>query len=32
MMAKYVESTSVFNFSWDQVAQGFWNRYPNPYR
>ncbi|PNF28461.1 Protein preli-like [Cryptotermes secundus] len=28
---KYFESTSVFHFSWDQVAQGFWRRYPNPH-
>jgi len=31
-MVKYYESTSVFHFSWDQVAQGFWKRYPNPHR
>lgn len=31
-MAKYYESTTVFNFSWEQVAQGFWKRYPNPHR
>jgi len=30
-MVKYYESTSVFHFSWDQVAQGFWKRYPNPH-
>ncbi|PSN37194.1 PRELI domain-containing protein 1 [Blattella germanica] len=30
-MVKYFESTSVFHFSWDQVAQGFWRRYPNPH-
>ncbi|XP_031627387.1 protein preli-like isoform X1 [Contarinia nasturtii] len=30
-MAKYYETTTVFNFKWDQVAQGFWNRYPNPH-
>ncbi|PNF41527.1 hypothetical protein B7P43_G12550 [Cryptotermes secundus] len=28
---KYFESTSVFHFSWDQVAQGLWKRYPNPH-
>lgn len=31
-MAKYYETTTVFNFKWDQVAQGFWHRYPNPHR
>lgn len=31
-MAKYYETTTVFNFKWDQVAQGFWQRYPNPHR
>jgi hypothetical protein len=31
-MVKYFESTSVFRFSWDEVAQGFWRRYPNPHR
>lgn len=30
-MAKYYETSTVFNFNWDQVAQGFWCRYPNPY-
>lgn len=30
-MVKYFETTSVFHFSWDQVAQGFWKRYPNPH-
>jgi len=30
-MAKYYESTTIFNFSWDQVAQAFWRKYPNPY-
>ncbi|KDQ65277.1 Protein preli-like, partial [Zootermopsis nevadensis] len=30
-MVKYFETTSVFRFSWDQVAQGFWKRYPNPH-
>lgn len=29
-MPRYFEATTVFNFSWDQVAQGFWQRYPNP--
>ncbi|KAF6199707.1 hypothetical protein GE061_006005 [Apolygus lucorum] len=29
-MVKYFESKTVFHFSWDQVAQGFWKRYPNP--
>lgn len=30
-MAKYYETTTVFNYSWDQVVQGYWNRYPNPH-
>jgi len=30
-MAKYYETTTTFNYSWEQVAQGFWNRYPNPH-
>lgn len=29
-MAKYFENSTVFNFSWDQVAVGYWKRYPNP--
>lgn len=29
-MGKFFEHTTVFNYTWDQVAQGFWNRYPNP--
>ncbi|KAM3958862.1 preli-like [Aphomia sociella] len=29
-MARYFENTSTFNFSWDQVACGYWKRYPNP--
>ncbi|XP_063367267.1 protein preli-like [Cydia amplana] len=29
-MARYYENTSTFNFSWDQVASGYWKRYPNP--
>lgn len=27
---KYYENSSVLKFSWDQVAQGIWQRYPNP--
>lgn len=30
-MGKYYENQFVFNFTWDQVARAFWNRYPNPY-
>ncbi|ETN67645.1 MSF1 protein [Anopheles darlingi] len=30
-MAKYYENSTVFNYSWEQVTQGFWNRYPNPF-
>lgn len=29
-MPKYYETTTTFHFTWDQVAQGFWQRYPNP--
>lgn len=29
-MVKYLENKSVFHFTWDQVVQGFWQRYPNP--
>lgn len=27
---RYFEHSTVFNFTWEQVAQGFWKRYPNP--
>ncbi|KAL1402172.1 hypothetical protein pipiens_019848, partial [Culex pipiens pipiens] len=30
-MAKYYESTTTFNYPWEQVTQCFWNRYPNPF-
>lgn len=30
-MAKYYESVTTFNYGWDQVAQAFWRRYPNPF-
>lgn len=29
-MVKYFESRTIFHFTWDQVAQGFWKKYPNP--
>ncbi|XP_014255464.1 protein preli-like [Cimex lectularius] len=29
-MVRYYESKTVFQFTWDQVVQGFWRRYPNP--
>ncbi|CAH0678763.1 unnamed protein product [Chilo suppressalis] len=29
-MARYYENSSTFNYSWDQVACGYWKRYPNP--
>ncbi|CAH0553953.1 unnamed protein product [Brassicogethes aeneus] len=29
-MPRFYETSTVFNYSWDQVAQGFWKRYPNP--
>ncbi|XP_076308170.1 preli-like isoform X2 [Tachypleus tridentatus] len=30
-MGKFYEGTNTFRFTWDQVAQAFWARYPNPY-
>lgn len=30
-MAKYTEDFATFNYNWEQVSQGFWRRYPNPY-
>lgn len=30
-MAKYYENSTHYNYNWDQVLQGFWKRYPNPY-
>lgn len=30
-MAKYYENSTVFHYNWDQVLQGFWKRYPNPF-
>ncbi|KAF7995068.1 hypothetical protein HCN44_004540 [Aphidius gifuensis] len=30
-MVKYYENTTIFQFDWNQVAQGFWRRYPNPH-
>ncbi|KAJ3650305.1 hypothetical protein Zmor_022001 [Zophobas morio] len=29
-MTRFYEHTTIFNYTWDQVAQGFWKRYPNP--
>ncbi|KAJ8945700.1 hypothetical protein NQ318_012419 [Aromia moschata] len=29
-MPKFFSDTIIFNYNWDQVAQGFWKRYPNP--
>jgi len=29
---KYFVGLTVLKYSWDQVATGFWSRYPNPYR
>uniref|UniRef100_T1J8R0 PRELI/MSF1 domain-containing protein n=1 Tax=Strigamia maritima TaxID=126957 RepID=T1J8R0_STRMM len=31
VMVKFYEGSYLFKFSWDQVAKGFWQRYPNPY-
>jgi len=30
-MAKYYENSTVFHYNLEQVLQGFWKRYPNPY-
>lgn len=30
-MAKYYENSTVFHYNMEQVLQGFWRRYPNPY-
>ncbi|XP_067003455.1 protein preli-like [Anabrus simplex] len=30
-MVKYFENSTLFQFSWDQVASGYWKRYPNPH-
>ncbi|XP_050689963.1 PRELI domain-containing protein 1, mitochondrial-like [Eriocheir sinensis] len=27
---RYTENTSIFKYPWEQVAQGIWQRYPNP--
>ncbi|XP_076242125.1 preli-like [Calliopsis andreniformis] len=29
-MVKHYENSIIFQFNWTQVAQGFWQRYPNP--
>ncbi|XP_031847342.2 preli-like [Nomia melanderi] len=29
-MVKLYKDSSIFQFNWNQVAQGFWMRYPNP--
>ena len=29
-MPRYFEATTIFNFTWDQVARAFWQKYPNP--
>ncbi|KAJ8935788.1 hypothetical protein NQ314_012638 [Rhamnusium bicolor] len=29
-MPRFFSDTIIFNYNWDQVAQGFWKRYPNP--
>jgi len=28
---KYYTGNATFKFTWDQIASGFWSRYPNPY-
>lgn len=30
-MVKHHTVQSLLNFTWEQVARGFWNRYPNPH-
>ncbi|CAG9808070.1 unnamed protein product [Chironomus riparius] len=30
-MAKYYENSTVFHYNMEQIFQGFWQRYPNPY-
>jgi hypothetical protein len=30
-MAKYYENSTIFYYSMDQIFQGFFRRYPNPY-
>lgn len=30
-MGKFYSGTVMYKWSWDQVAQAFWQRYPNPY-
>ncbi|XP_034245398.1 protein preli-like [Thrips palmi] len=30
-MVKFYESSTVFQYNWHQVAQAFWQRYPNPH-
>ncbi|KAK6635742.1 hypothetical protein RUM43_007351 [Polyplax serrata] len=27
---KYFENSNIFHYTWEQVAQCFWKRYPNP--
>lgn len=27
---RFFEQTTTFNYTWEQVAQAFWKRYPNP--
>jgi len=29
---KYFTGLTIFKYTWDQVAAGFWSRYPNPHR
>lgn len=29
-MARYFENSTIFNYTWDQIACGYWRRYPNP--
>lgn len=30
-MGKFYDGSFVFKWTWEQVAQAFWQRYPNPY-
>lgn len=31
-MASHYSTETVFDYSWKQVVQAYWNRYPNPSR
>lgn len=29
-MVRYFENENIYHYTWEQVVQGFWKRYPNP--